>query len=182
MPLRLTIEMKCRIIEIKARCPDIDRVRQLLIANDAVLKGTDHQIDTYFRVIDGRLKCREGNIESGLIFYNRKDQLGPKLSDVEMFRSSNLAELKQILIRSIGVKVIVDKKREIYFIKNVKIHLDDVRGLGTFVEIEAIDETGLIQTKELERQCWQTIRLLNIENMERLECSYSDMLLKKENA
>lgn len=182
MPLRLIGKMKCRIIEIKARCTDIDRVRQILNANRAVLKGIDHQIDTYFSVPEGRLKCREGDIESGLIFYRRKDQLEPKLSNVEIFHAPNLAELKQILVLSIGIKVVIDKKREIYFLENVKVHLDDVRGLGTFVEIETIDETGSILVEALERQCRQIIKLLQIKDKDRIDCSYSDMLLKMENA
>ena len=46
-------------VEIKARCSDLDRVRDRLIALGARVVGTDHQIDTYFQVPRGRLKLRE---------------------------------------------------------------------------------------------------------------------------
>ena len=57
--------------EIKCRCNQLDQVRQILLANKAHYHGTDHQVDTYFRVPDGRLKLREGNIENSLIYYRR---------------------------------------------------------------------------------------------------------------
>jgi len=57
------------IIEIKASCPDPEQARMILSELKAEHKGTDHQIDTYFNVKEGRLKLREGNIENNLIFY-----------------------------------------------------------------------------------------------------------------
>ena len=44
--------------EIKARCADQEAVRQYLHEHGADFKGTDHQIDTYFHVPEGRLKLR----------------------------------------------------------------------------------------------------------------------------
>ncbi len=51
-------------VEIKARCDELDRLRNILKELRADFKGTDHQIDTYFRVPSGRLKVREGDIEN----------------------------------------------------------------------------------------------------------------------
>ncbi|MBU0536174.1 MAG: adenylate cyclase, partial [Nanoarchaeota archaeon] len=68
-------------IEIKARCSDHARIRDILLREKADFKGTDHQIDTYFNTCNGRLKLREGNIENSLIFYKREDKTGPKKSD-----------------------------------------------------------------------------------------------------
>lgn len=63
--------MPITIIEIKARCLDQDKVRNILIGENADFKGKDHQIDTYFNVHNGRLKLREGTIENNLIHYER---------------------------------------------------------------------------------------------------------------
>jgi adenylate cyclase class IV len=56
-------------IEIKARCNDLDKIRSILKTKNALFKGVDNQVDTYFNSKIGRLKLREGNIESNLIYY-----------------------------------------------------------------------------------------------------------------
>ena len=53
-------------IEIKARCKDLSRIRKILESRNARYIGKDHQIDTYFKVAQGRLKLREGKIENYL--------------------------------------------------------------------------------------------------------------------
>ncbi len=126
-------------IEIKAKCSNHDRIRSVLKSKNADFRGLDHQVDTYFKVSKGRLKLREGTIENHLIFYERKNQEGPKQSDVILFDTEPGSEIKSILAKALGVFFVVDKSREIYFIENVKFHLDVVKELGTFMEIEAID-------------------------------------------
>ncbi len=165
------------IIEIKARCSRQEEIRAILQAREAEYKGIDHQIDTYFKVNQGRLKLREGNIENHLIQYQRDNQEGPKHSQVLLHRSNPESSLKQILINSLGVLTVVDKKREIYFIDNVKFHLDSVMHLGTFVEIEAIDETGIRNKEELWEQCQTYLDLFSITSEELVAVSYSDLLL-----
>jgi len=85
-------------VEIKARCKDAGPVRDYLVSNGAILKGTDHQTDTYFNVPNGRLKLREGNIENNLIFYERPDQAGPKQSAFQLVHiSDDLKIVKKII-------------------------------------------------------------------------------------
>lgn len=164
-------------IEIKARCRQPDQVRQILIEQQARFIGSDHQIDTYFRCQRGRLKLREGNIEHHLIFYERGDQFEPKPSHVMLYNPQPDPVLKEILRRALGVLVVVDKKREIYYIENVKFHIDRVEELGTFMEIEAIDRTGAIGEKRLRAQCQQYMQLFDIRPADLISCSYSDLLL-----
>ncbi|MFQ5570186.1 MAG: class IV adenylate cyclase [Rhodothermales bacterium] len=167
-------------IEIKARCDDQDRIRRLLKERQARFVGDDHQIDTYFRVPEGRMKLREGRIENALIYYERTDQQGPKVSDVTLHRTESGASLKTILSKALGVWGEVDKRREIYFIDNVKFHLDRVAGLGTFVEIEAIDRDGSIGQARLQAQCEHYLALLGVPAEALVPVSYSDMLLRQE--
>jgi len=170
---------KSKNVEIKAHCSDLERIRKILIDKNADFKGLDHQIDTYFNVRNGRLKLREGSIENNLIQYNRPDQAGPKQSDFALFKTEKGSGLKNILEKSIGVKVIVDKQREIYFIDNVKFHLDQVNNLGTFVEIEATDLENTKTSAYLNNQCQQYINLFGIAEADLLTNSYSDLLLDK---
>jgi predicted adenylyl cyclase CyaB len=164
-------------IEIKAKSLELDRVRDLLKSNNADFKGIDHQVDTYFKVNSGRLKLREGNIENHLIYYERENKGGPKKSLVVLYKYNPDQNLKEILTRSLGVLAVVNKHREIYFIDNVKFHLDNVKGLGYFVEIEAIDEDGSIGSEKLHEQCKHYLKLLNISKEDLLENSYSDLIL-----
>ena len=169
--------MKRKTIEIKARCDDHTPIREALQAHHAEFRGTDHQRDTYFIVPEGRLKLREGRIENALIFYNRIDQKGPKKSNVLLAPVSDGPSLAAILGRACGIRVVVQKEREIYFIQNIKFHLDRVTGLGTFLEIEAIDENGDRPEDELMMQCRRFMDIFTIREEDLLTTSYSDMLL-----
>lgn len=166
-------------VEIKASCHNPAQVKATLEADGADFKGIDHQIDTYFKVPRGRLKLREGNIEGALIHYDRPDQEGPKQSDVTLFPTSTGSGLKEVLTKGLEILAVVDKKRAIYFIDNVKFHLDEVKELGSFVEIEAIDTTGKIGRQKLQDQCDYYINRLGIFSDDLLNNSYSDMLLNK---
>lgn len=166
-------------VEIKARCLDHDAVRSVLDGMGSRLVGTDHQVDTYFRVPVGRLKLREGNIENSLIHYLRPDQSGPKTSDVLLYRVAPDPALKAVLERALGVLVVVDKRREIRFVDNVKIHLDTVQGLGTFLEIEAIDADGSRTEAELLAQCEAFMAAFGVADADLEQQSYSDLLLSR---
>jgi adenylate cyclase, class 2 len=169
--------MKATIIEIKARCREPEAVRRVLREHGARFVGEDHQVDTYYVVPRGRLKFRSGNIENTLIHYHRPDRAGPKLSDVRLFKTKPNSDLKHVLDSALERLIIVDKLRQIYFVDNVKFHIDRVEGLGSFVEIEAIDEDGTRTEEELLTQCSTFLRLFNIDDDDLVECSYSDLLL-----
>ncbi len=161
-------------IEIKAKCENIAKIRNILLSHNADYEGVDNQIDTYFQAKHGRLKLREGNIENSLIHYHRDDQAAAKESIVTLYHSKDSASLKEILTKAIGTKIVVDKKREIYFIDNVKFHLDTVAKLGEFVEIEAIGNEN--NKTDLQKQCNYYINLFGIKADDLVSSSYSDML------
>jgi predicted adenylyl cyclase CyaB len=163
-------------VEIKAKCSNPALVRNYLLNHGADFKGTDNQTDTYFHVCSGRLKLREGNIENNLIFYERNDQPGPKRSRFQLVKISDPEGLKTVLEKACGVKMIVRKKREIYYIGNVKFHLDDVPGLGSFVEIEAGNILADKTETELQEQCNFYLKEFGIKDLDLVTNSYSDML------
>ena len=167
------------IIEIKAHCSDPERVRVYLQSKNADFRGIDHQTDTYFQVPRGRLKLREGTIENALIYYERKNQRGPKQSDVILTQTRPDSTLKALLSHALGILVVVEKQREIYFIDNVKFHIDAVNGLGHFIEIEAIDQDRMLGTGQLLSQCQFYREALLITPQDLIALSYSELLLKK---
>lgn len=162
--------------EIKARCTDQAAVRRYLQAHNAEFRGTDHQVDTYFQVHDGRLKLRQGPIENNLIFYRRADTDGPKQSTIHLAPVEPESTIGTVLTAALGVRAVVDKQREIYFIDNVKFHIDTVKGLGEFVEIEAISADGSKTAQELEQQCAHYMHELGIRATDLVVGSYSDLL------
>jgi adenylate cyclase class 2 len=184
-------------VEIKARCHDLSAARKTLLRLGARLVGPDHQRDTYFRVPHGRLKLREGQIENNLIFYARPDQDGPKRSDVILVGTRPGSDLEALLTAALGQSAIVEKRREIYFVEvsditmpddptaterarareNVKVHLDTVTGLGSFVEIEAIDLDGTLGLPLLDAQCRRLMERLGIRDADLEAASYSDLVL-----
>ncbi|HQU60125.1 MAG: class IV adenylate cyclase [Phaeodactylibacter sp.] len=166
-------------IEIKARCGHPEEIRELLDKQQAVFAGTDPQVDTYFNVPHGRLKLREGNIENALIHYRRDNLAGPKRSDVFLYKTLPKSDLREILTRALGVLAVVSKRRSIYYIDNVKFHIDEVQELGSFVEIEAIGEDESVGEDKLREQCQYYLNLFKVQSEDLVEVSYSDMILEK---
>lgn len=169
-------------VEFKARHANIAAAEKILLQHNPRFAGEDHQIDTYFNVPTGRLKLREGTVEQALIFYERSNTASAKQSNVILYEHKADAALKQVLTASLGVKIVVDKRRRIYFLDNVKFHFDTVAGLGEFVEVEAIDKDGSTGTEKLKAQCDFYQRLLAINAADFLPGSYSDMLLAKKSS
>lgn len=163
-------------IEIKARCHDPEKVRAVLAESGASRVGLDHQIDTYFSIPAGRLKLRQGTIENNLIFYSRPDGYQPKRSDVLLYATEKTDTLKAILAEALSVKCVVDKKREIFFHDNVKFHVDEVEGLGSFVEIEVIERSDEVDEGAMLDVCRQWMASFDIDRDDLIAGSYSDML------
>lgn len=168
--------MKIRNYEFKASVEDIQMYEKMLLTIDPEFRGTDNQTDTYFNVKYGRLKLREGNIENALINYDRDDIAGSKKSDVILYRHAPDDALKDILVRQFGIRVIVSKIRKIYFKENVKFHFDTVEGLGSFIEVEAIDEKDEFTAEQLKAQCDHYIHFFGVTKDQLVERSYSDMV------
>lgn len=164
-------------IEFKARVNNLELVENKLATLNPQLLGLDHQVDTYFNTSTGRLKLREGNIENALIYYNRENIAGSKLSQVILYKHTPDNSLKTILTTTLGIKVVVDKRRKIYFLANVKFHFDTVQELGTFIEVEAIDNDGSKSVEFLESQCNHYASFFGIQETDFISHSYSDLLL-----
>ncbi len=163
--------------EFKASTKDLNKLENKLRSLNPIFIGVDKQADTYFNVAKGRLKLREGNIENSLIFYERQDVAGAKQSDIILYKHNPEPSLKEILIKVHGIKIVVNKTRRIYFIENVKFHFDSVDGLGTFVEVEAIDDSGNTGIGKLKEQCRKYADLFEIKNSHYISLSYSDLVL-----
>lgn len=170
-----------RNVEIKTRDADPAATLERALGLGASDEGVLAQRDTYFGRARGRLKLREqeGGHESGarLIAYVRAD--GPD-SDEARTSSYRLAEvddpaaLADALDAALGTLVVVDKRRRLLLYENVRIHLDDVAGLGSFVELEGVADAD----SDLSREHELVARLRDELGLgEPVAGSYSDLLL-----
>ncbi len=171
--------------EFKARLKNEKHIRAVLKKVRAYFVGTDQQVDTYFRVPVGRLKVREGRIENALIFYERRNAPGARRARIELAPQPRRNPAKAVLAAALGVLTVVDKLREIYFVGNAKIHLDRVRGLGKFVEVEAIKKLRVdsgqltVRDKRICKQAQKFQKLFGIDDAEIIPESHSDLILQK---
>lgn len=125
-----------RNIEFKAELKDLPLARGICAALGATRVGLLEQTDTYFNVPSGRLKKRECPGEAvEFVAYERADTASARPSEFTIFGEGEFLERFGRL--PLPVRCIVRKRRELFLIENVRIHLDEVDGLGTFLEFEA---------------------------------------------
>ncbi len=164
-----------RNIEIKARVSDLSsaRARLATLAAPAQLIA---QTDTFFIVPHGRLKVREFTDGSGeLIAYERPDQPGPKASVYTRVECANADGLVCALSAALPMRGRIVKRRELFIVGRTRVHLDDVDGLGTFVELEVVlrdDES--VQSGEAEAR--ELLRALGISTDALVSAAYIDLL------
>jgi homotetrameric cytidine deaminase len=128
-------------VELKARDADPDATAARCAALGAEDHGVLVQRDTYFAARHGRLKLREQPDEgSELIAYSRADAAEPETSAYLLSPASDPSTVREALDAALGTTVVVSKRRRLFTWENVRIHLDDVEGLGNFIEFEALVE------------------------------------------
>jgi predicted adenylyl cyclase CyaB len=130
-----------RNVEIKARIQDLAATRQLVAEVAGGEPETLSQVDTYFNVETGRLKLREfSDTEGDLIYYLRPDACGPTESHYQRISISEPKSLRELLTGALGVCGEVCKRRMVYLVGRTRVHLDEVEGLGCFLELEVVLE------------------------------------------
>jgi adenylate cyclase class 2 len=128
-----------RNIELKARLNDLAAAREIAQGVATDYMSPQEQTDTYFHCARGRLKLREiEDLAAQLIWYERPDELQASPSDYLLVPVERPEELKKLMAAACGVRVVVKKRREIFMVCNVRVHLDQVEGLGAFLEFEAV--------------------------------------------
>lgn len=135
------------------------------------------QEDTFFNTAQGRLKLRVLAEHAELIYYTRPDQDGPKRSDYHITRSNDPENLKRVLELAYGIRGVVKKTRYLYLVGQTRIHLDDVDGLGQFMELEVVMQDGQSDA-EGQAIAEDLMSALGVERGDLLDGAYMDLLEK----
>ena len=165
-----------RNVEIKARVRDLAALRKRLVEVSASGPELLVQRDTFYTVLQGRLKLRQfGDGTAELIYYERPDKAGPKTSKYTRAQLTDAESTRNVLGRVLETKAIVAKQREVFLAGTTRIQLDEVDGLGTFVELEVVlteDETD----SDGERTASVLMEQLGIRQEDLIERAYVDLL------
>ena len=169
-------------IEIKARVRDFDEIRQRAeILSDTLLQVI-LQEDIFFNTEHGRLKLRVlAPDRAQLIYYLRSDQEGPKRSDYHIFETQDPENLKLVLDLAYGIRGVVKKTRYLYLVGPTRVHLDDVEGLGQFIELEIVMQEGQSDA-EGQAIAESLMTSLGVERGDLLEGAYMDLLESSTNS
>ena len=160
-------------LELKARTASSESARALAVRCGASPAGTLLQEDTYFTVARGRLKLREiRGTGAELIYYERDEATPERWSQYTRETVSEPAGVKRVLARAFGVLAVVRKRRDLFLFRDARIHVDDVDGLGSFLEFEVTGgETSATEATMRDLREAFAVRAEDI-----LKCSYSDMI------
>jgi homotetrameric cytidine deaminase len=164
-------------VELKARDPDPAATAARCLALGATSAGELRQTDTYFMARRGRLKLRaQSGGESELIAYERPDDAEPTQSTYVLAPVSAPDELTAALDAALGTVVVVSKTRRLFLWEGVRIHLDEVEGLGSFVEFEAVlRDAGDLATAQA--KVAQLRSSLGISDEALVPVGYADLML-----
>ena len=165
-------------IEIKARVRDFADIKSRAEKLSDTPVETIPQEDTFFNVPQGRLKLRDlSSNRAELIYYTRPDQEGPKRSDYHIARTSDPENLKRVLELSYGIRGVVKKTRYLYLVGQTRVHLDDVQGLGQFMELEVVMKEGQGDA-EGQTIAEDLMASLGVERSDLIDGAYMDLIEK----
>ena len=163
-------------LEIKVKLSSHKEVKEILHKNKIPFEELLLQKDIYYKVNKGLLKLRIENNKQTLIFYDRNEKSKKRWSDYHLLEIDK-TDANNYLKRFLEVLKIVNKKRELYLYKNTRIHLDYVKGLGCFLELETRVVKGL---KDAEKRFTFMMDLLKLRDKKEIRASYKDLLLLKD--
>ncbi len=165
-------------IEIKARVADPAALETRVAELGAEAVWTRHQRDVFFHVPDGYLKLRRVDGEPGeLIAYARAAGTDPRPSDYDIAPVPDAARLETVLARALGVRGVVVKTRRLFLWRHTRIHLDDVVGLGSFMELETVAKDIPLEAAEAEAR--EVIERLALDAADFLDRPYLELLERR---
>jgi adenylate cyclase len=165
-----------RNVEIKARISDRHLVEERAAALAAAEPHVFEQTDSFFTVPTGRLKLREFSDGKGeLIFYDRPDAPGPATSEYILTEIADPTGVLGVLAAALPLRGRVHKRRTLYLVGRTRIHLDQVTGLGDFLELEVVLRPGE-DAAAGEQEADRLMKELGVSEADLVDLAYIDLL------
>lgn len=162
-------------LELKIKVDNPAELLAMLKEINAEFKGELEQVDVYYKIKNGLLKLRLENGSQTLIKYFRNEKTGNRWSDYQLIsleRNDARKYLKDILKE----ETVVEKKRLLYLYDNTRIHLDTVKGLGSFLELETLVVNG---KEDAGKRFEKVAGLLSLNKKNEIRKSYRDLMLEQ---
>ncbi|GAB4131132.1 MAG: class IV adenylate cyclase [Ignavibacteriales bacterium] len=131
-----------------------------------------NQKDIYYKYENGLLKLRIQNGDSELIKYNRDEKSAERWSEYYVLKICD-ENPESFFSKLFHVEVIVEKLRRLFIYKNTRIHVDTVKNLGDFLELETVSQGNEIESK-LEFD--EVVAKLGLDVKSQIRNSYRDLL------
>ncbi len=162
-------------LEIKLPIDSFDKIKNILIENKAENKGILNQKDTYFKYGKGLLKLREQNGSFQLIKYNRDESGNDRWSNYELLFIEG-KNIEKYLCDILTTECVVEKARELFLFNNTRIHLDTVKNLGLYMELETLVFDDMEDAK---KRFNNVVEMLKLDSFRQIRKSYRNLILQK---
>ncbi len=162
-------------LELKVKVNDFRKIIKTLNSAGAEFKGVLVQKDIYFKNGKGLLKLRRQNGKYELIYYNRDETGKKRWSDFEVIFLQG-EKIEKTFSRIFETETTVEKRRRLYIYKGTRVHLDSVKGLGKFLELETPVTKG---KKYAEKIFSEIIDLLKLDVENQIKTSYRFLVEKR---
>jgi predicted adenylyl cyclase CyaB len=158
-----------------------DRNAALAVAARLSASGPEiiHQEDIFFRCDGARVKLRIFAPDRGeLIRYQRENVAAARCSRYSIARTSDPQILRDILTHTLGRLGTVKKTRTLYLVGQTRIHIDQVEGLGDFLELEVVLRPGQ-EEAEGKRIATELLREFGLGEQALIGDAYLDLLARQ---
>jgi len=162
-------------LELKIKIDSFDYLIEKLKSINAQQDSILLQRDIYYKIPAGLLKLRIENGTKTFIFYNRDEISENRWSDFNLLKIED-DNAEEFLSKLFVVEEVVEKERKLFWFNNTRIHLDEVKELGSFLELETIVLDG---KEEAEKRFDEIVRLLNLDVSKQIKKSYKNLIAEK---
>lgn len=163
-------------LELKIKLESFNEIKKRLKKIGADFKATLNQKDIYYGNPKGLLKLRIKNNAESLIWYNRNENSENRWSNYSLLKFKN-GNAEKFFRQIFEIETVVEKKRFLYMYKDTRIHLDKIKHLGNYLELETLVLRG---QKDAKRRFKEMVTLLDLDTKNQIKKSNRDLMLERQ--
>ncbi len=162
-------------LELKVKVDSFDELKKLLNSIKAEFVKELNQKDIYYVTQKGLLKLRIENGEQSIIKYLRDEKSNDRFSDYDVLYFSK-GNAEKFFGELFTIEAVVEKQRLLYMYDNTRVHLDNVKNLGTFLELETLVLNG---KEDAVKRFNYIVNALKLDLNKQFRKSYRDLTIEK---